>query len=137
MSVDPYYTQLTGKSADPEFDLYDHYFLDKLGSLRNQLENINKELETRQTIHIQHIGQIDSQIFSDSLILDQMKHWQVGYKMGVDMERNLWERQIASLLKEKRSEITSAWKDSLSLKESRRELLKEYEELVKRRKLLR
>lgn len=118
-------------------DLYAEFFQNKLTSLRWQIEEIDSELETRQVIHRELVTEIDHQILSASLFLDQLKHWAIGYRVGVDMERNLWERQVAELTKQKRMEMVRLWKDSAGLKEDRRELLTEYNVLVKRRRLLR
>ena len=118
-------------------DLYSEFFQNKLSSLRGQIQEIDMELETRQLIHRELITEIDHQVLSASLFLDQLKHWAIGYRVGVDMERNLWERRIADLTKEKRSERVRLWRDSVRVNEDRRELTKEYEELLKRRNLLR
>ncbi len=118
-------------------DLYSEFFQSKIASLRKRIEEINLDLESRQSIHKNVVEEIYHQIFSASLFLDRLKHWQIGYRVGVDMERNLWERQIATLTKEKRHEMVSSWKDTLSLREQKRESLKEYEELWKRLNFLR
>lgn len=117
-------------------DLYSEFFEGKLTSLRWQIQEIDGDLGRRQVIHRELVTEIDHLILSASLFLDQLKHWAIGYRVGVDMERNLWERNIADLTKEKRSEIVRVWRDSTRLKEGRRELLHEYKELVKRRHLL-
>jgi hypothetical protein len=118
-------------------DLYSQFFEGKLKSLRWQIQEIDDDLGRRQVIHRELVTEIDHQILSASLFLDQLKHWAIGYRVGVDMERNLWERKIADLTKEKRSEIVRVWRDSTRLKEGRRELLHEYRELFKRWNLLR
>jgi len=118
-------------------DLYSEFFQNKLSSLRGQIQEIDMELETRQLIHRELITEIDHQVLSASLFLDQLKHWAIGYRVGVDMERNLWERRIADLTKEKRSERVRLWRDSVRVNEDRRELTKEYKELLKRWHLLR
>jgi hypothetical protein len=118
-------------------DLYSEFFENKLAALRRQIQEIDMELETRQLIHRQIDEEIDHQVLSASLFLNQLKHWAIGYRVGVDMERNLWERRIGDLTKEKRSEMVRLWRDSIRVKEDRRELSKEYEELLKRRNLLR
>lgn len=118
-------------------DLYSEFFKTKLASLGKQIQEIDIDLEARQIIHRQLVEEIDHQVLSASLFLNQLKHWAIGYRVGVDMERNLWERRIGDLTKEKRSEMVRLWRDSLRVKEDRRELSKEYEELLKRRNLLR
>ena len=118
-------------------DLYAQFFQNKLASFRGQIEEIDIELEARQSIHRHLVKEIDYQVLSASIFLDQIKHWAIGYKVGVDMERNFWEKRIADLTKEKRMELLRLWRDSSSLKEDRRELLREHEELLKRRNLLR
>jgi hypothetical protein len=122
---------------DQADDLYSEFFQHKLTSVRGQLQEIDTELEARELLHGKLIQEIDQQILSASLFLDRLKHWQIGYRVGVDMERNLWERKMADLLKEKRMEKLRLWRESVSLKEDRRELFKEYEDLLKRRHLLR
>jgi hypothetical protein len=143
-----YYTRGSEKDLEEELfnypvrnidtsDLYSEFFEGKLTSLRWQIQEIDGDLGRRRVIHRELVAEIDHQILSASLFLDQLKHWAIGYRVGVDMERNLWERNIADLTKEKRSEIVRVWRDSTRLKEGRRELLHEYKELVKRRHLLR
>lgn len=124
-------------SAPEASNLYSEFFLGKLASLRKQMEEIDLELEARSSIHKHLVQEIDDQILSASLFLDRLKHWAIGYRVGVDMERNLWERAIADLTKQKRTEIVRCWRDSIGLKEDRRELSREYEELLKRQCLLR
>lgn len=118
-------------------DLYSEFFQNKLSSLRGQIQEIDMELQTRQLIHRELITEIDHQVLSASLFLGQLKHWAIGYRVGVDMERNLWERNIADLTKEKRSETVRVWRDSNRLKDGRRELSREYKELFERQHLLR
>ncbi len=118
-------------------DLYSEFFQNKLASIRGQIQEIDIELEIRQSIHGELTTEIDHQVLSALLFLDQLKHWAIGYRVGVDMERNLWERKVGDLLKEKRMEKLRVWRESASLKEGRRELLRDYEELVKRQRLLR
>ena len=130
-------TEAPSLSPAANTDLYEEFFQSKLISLRKQILEIDTDLEARQIIHEQVLKEIYHQVFSASQFLDQLKHWQIGYRVGVDMERNLWERQIALLTKEKRHETVSVWKDILSLREGKRELLKEYEELWKRLNFLR
>lgn len=117
-------------------DLYSEFFQNKQSSLRGQIQELDIELELRQSIHRELITEIDHQVLSASLFLNQLKHWAIGYKIGVDMERNLWERKVADLLKEKRMEKLRVWRESGNLKEGRRELLRELEDLYKRRHLL-
>jgi hypothetical protein len=112
--------------------LYDDFFLTKLDSLRREICQIDAELEARKMIHNQLVQEFDSQVLSASIFLDHIKHWGIGYRTGIDMERNFWERRIADLTKEKRSEKLKIWKDELALKEKRKEIEKEYEELLKR-----
>jgi hypothetical protein len=143
-----YYTRGSEKDLEEELfnypvqntdtsDLYAEFFESKLSSLRRQIREIDIELGARQSIHRQLVEEIDHQVLSASLFLNQLKHWAIGYRVGVDMERNLWERKIGDLTKEKRSERVRLWRDSVRVNEDRRELTKEYEELLKRRHLLR
>jgi len=143
-----YYTRESEKDLEEELfnypvqhtntsDLYSEFFQNKLSSLRGQIQEIDGDLERRQLIHRELITEIDHQVLSASLFLGQLKHWAIGYRVGVDMERNLWERNIADLTKEKRSETVRVWRDSNRLKDGRRELLREYKELFERQHLLR
>lgn len=118
-------------------DLYSEFFQNKLAATRSEIREIEFDLKTRQSIHKELITEIDHQVLSASLFLNQLKHWAIGYRVGVDLERNLWERKIADLLKEKRMEKLRIWRESSSLKERKRELLREYEELFRRQLLLR
>lgn len=148
LSENHYYNQRSEENLEEELfspslsntnasDLYSEFFKGKLTSLRGQIEEIDDELETRKVIHKELVTEIDHQILSASLFLDKLKHWAIGYRVGVDMERNLWERQVADLTKQKRMEMVRLWKDSSGLKEDRRELLHEYKEVYKRQHLLR
>jgi hypothetical protein len=143
-----YYTRGSEKDLEEELfsypvrnidtsDLYAEFFESKLSSLRRQIREIDGDLGRRQVINRELVTEIEHQILSASLFLNQLKHWAIGYRVGVDMERNLWERNIADLTKEKRSERVRLWRDSVRVNEDRRELTKEYEELLKRRHLLR
>jgi hypothetical protein len=121
----------SAKKHDPN-RLYDDFFLTKLDSLRRDICQIDAELEARKMIHNQLVQEFDSQILSASIFLDHIKHWGIGYRTGIDIERNFWEKRIADLTKEKRTEKLKIWKDGLALKEQRREIEKGYEELLKR-----
>lgn len=116
--------------------LYEDFFLNKLDSLRREICQLDFELESRKIIHSQLMQELDSQILSSSIFLDHIKHWGIGYKTGVDIERNFWEKRIADLTKEKRNEKLKVWKDQLTIKEVKRDLDKEYEEMLKRAGLL-
>ena len=118
-------------------DLYSEFFDNKLASLRWQIQELDIELEARKSIHSGLMEEIDQQVLSASIFLDRLKHWAIGYRVGVDMERNLWERKVADLLKEKRMEKLRLWRESAGVKEDRREILREYLELLKRRHLIR
>ncbi len=123
------------KSRDAD-RLYKYFFLNKLDSLRREMYQLDSELESRKMIHNQFVQELDSQILSASIFLDRIKHWGIGYKTGVDIERNFWERRIADLTKEKRNERLKLWKDSQDLKERSREMEREHKELLEKLGLL-
>ena len=119
------------KSLDAD-RLYKHFFLNKLDSFRREIYQLDSELESRKMIHNQLVQEFDSQILSASIFLDRIRHWGIGYRTGVDIERNFWERRISDLTKEKRNEKLKLWKDSQSLKERRREIEREHKELLEK-----
>lgn len=84
--------------------LYEAFFQGKLDSLRKEIAELNVEAAMRKAIHNQPVEELDHQVLSASIFLNDLKHWAIGYRTGVDIERNFWERRIAELTKEKRGE---------------------------------
>ncbi len=109
------------------------YVTEKLGTARHRVEQVYTELKTRQRLHAEFLGQIDTQIRYAAFALDRFTGWGVGYNTGVDVRRNHLERQLEHFRTERRSAELRAWDDLVRLRRDFREALVEYQRAARLR----
>ena len=64
--------------------------------------------------------------------LSQFHFWGIGYNKGVDMKRNLLERQLSTLRRERRAVELKAWADIVNIRKELRRTLEEYKDAIRR-----
>lgn len=109
------------------------FFNYKLRDLRETVDQINKEITTRFEMKQRFEKELDYQICKAAFSLEQFKFWGLGYNTGVDVKRNMLERQLADFRKEIRRIELQGWEDIISLRKELRKALEEYKSLLRRK----
>lgn len=119
-----------GISGKFEFDLNSAGFFDeKLKVLKDEIEDINRNLEKREKIQKSSTDLIDTEIGEVKRQLHEIYTWKKGEKSTIEFIRMEFLKQLTALYREKRSNCLSFWKDSVFEKRDRRNLLLEYKSL--------
>jgi hypothetical protein len=105
----------------------------RLKDLRSTIGQLNKEIYLRSEMKKQFDEELEYQLSRATLLLSHFKFWGLGYNTGVDVKRNMLERQLVDFRKEKRKTELQCWEDIISLKKELRTVLDEYKMLVTRR----
>lgn len=105
------------------------FFDGKTQLLKEEIEDINRNLEKRARIEKESGDSIDFEIKEVKRHLHEIYTWKKGDKSTIEFIRMEFSKQLASLYREKRSNCLSYWKDSVFEKRDRRELLFEYKSL--------
>lgn len=112
------------------------FFIYKLKDLGKTIDQLNKEIRTRLEMKQTFDAELDYQISKAAFSLEQFKFWGLGYNTGVDVKRNMLERQLADFRREKRRIELQGWEDIISLRKELREALEEYNSLLRRKNTL-
>lgn len=112
------------------------FFTYRIQDLRGTIDKINQEISNRFEMKKEFEKEIDYQISKAAFSLGEFKFWGLGYNTGVDVKRNLLERQLADFRKEKRRTELQCWGDIISLRKDLRKVLEEYNTLLKRKNIL-
>ena len=108
----------------------------KLQDFRQTIDQINTEISNRFKMKREFDKELDYQILKAAFSLEQFKFWGLGYNTGVDVKRNMLERQLADFRKEKRRIELQGWEDIISLRKELRKVLEEYKTLLRRKSAL-
>jgi hypothetical protein len=68
----------------------------RIEDLRRTIEQLNKEIQVRIEIRSKFDKEMEYQISKAAFSLGEFKFWGLGYNTGVDVKRNMLERQLAS-----------------------------------------
>ena len=112
------------------------YLIGKLKDARATIDQLQADALARAELHHESLREIDYQISRAAFSLDQFSHWGIGYNTGVDIKRNLLERELSNLRKDRRSTLLRAWEDIASVRKEFREAVAEYKSLLSRLGLL-
>jgi len=112
------------------------FFTYKLQGLGETIDQINNEISTRFEMKKKFEKELDYQMCKAAFSLEQFKFWGLGYNIGVDVKRNMLERQLTDFRKEKRIIELQGWEDIISLRKDLRKALEEYKTLLKRKNML-
>ncbi|MGD2084555.1 MAG: hypothetical protein PVH61_00075 [Candidatus Aminicenantes bacterium] len=113
-----------------EADGTDGFFDGKTQLLKDEIEDINRNLEKRVKIKEEFGYSIDFEIKEIKRHLHEIYTWKKGDKSTIEFIRMEFLKLLAALYREKRSNCLGYWKDSVFEKRDRRELLFEYKSLA-------
>ncbi len=108
----------------------DGFFDGKTQLLKEEIEDINRNLEKRIKIKEESGYSINFEIKEIKRHLHEIYTWKKGDKSTIEFIRMEFLKLLAALYREKRSNCLGYWKDSIFEKRDRRELLFEYKSLV-------
>ena len=108
----------------------DGFFDGKVVLLKEEIEDINRNLEERKKIEKESGYSIDFEIKEVKRHLHEIYTWKKGDKSTIEFIRMEFLKQLASLYREKRMNGLSFWKDNVFEKRDRRNLVFEYKELT-------
>ena len=126
---------ITPPIETPPTEPISHYFSDKLSRLKQNIEGLRQELETRRDLHRRFRYEIDYQISRAAFSLKEFQFWGIGYNRGVDIKRNFLERQLADFRHKNRQEDLRFWDDLVESRKKLREALSEYRDTLRRASL--
>jgi hypothetical protein len=112
------------------------FFTYEIKDLRESIDQINKEISIRLDIKDEFDKELDYQLSKAAFSLSEFKRWGLGYNTGVDVKRNLLEKQLQDLRREKRRTELQCWEDIISLRKDLRNTLDEYRTLLNRKEVL-
>jgi hypothetical protein len=118
-----------GISSKPESLNPSGFFSEKLKLLKEEIEDINRNLEERNKVENSAYESIESEIREIKRYLHEVYTWKKGDKQTIELLRMEFLRQLASLNQEKRKSRLGFWKDRVFEKKDRRNLLFEYKSL--------
>lgn len=105
------------------------FFDEKLKILKDEIEDINRNLKERKLIEKTATYSIESEIKEVKRQLHEIYTWKQGEKSTIEFIRMEFLKQLASLYREKRQSGLGLWKDRVFEKKDRRNLLLEYKAL--------
>ncbi len=112
------------------------FFSDKARVLREEIEKINQDMESRKVIH----RETQQDVFADSKeikrLLQEISLYSPGTKHSIDLRRIELEREMLGLRKELRISGLSLWKDIVMLRRELREIIFEYQALKRMAELV-
>ena len=113
-----------------------YYFEERLSRRGQTVEGLRGELDARRDLHHRFAEEIDYQISRAAFSLKEFHFWGIGYNRGVDMKRNLLERQLAEFRHKRRQEELRFWEDVVALRRQLRDAQREYTDALRRAKLV-
>ena len=108
----------------------------RIKDIKGTMDQINKEIYLRFEIKNKFDTELDYQISKAAFSLGQFKFWGLGYNTGVDVKRNMLERQLADFRREKRRIELQGWEDIISLRKDLSKVLEEYNMLLTRKEAM-
>jgi hypothetical protein len=108
----------------------DGFFDGKVSLLKEEIEDINRNIEKRETIEKESCYSIDFEVKEVKRHLHEIYTWKKGDKSTIEFIRMEFHKQLASLYREKRMNGLSFWKDNVFEKRDRRNLVLEYKSLI-------
>lgn len=112
------------------------YFTYKIKDLREVIDHIKKEISVRFEMKKEFDKELDYQLSKAAFSLSEFKRWGLGYNTGVDVKRNMLEKQLTDFRREKRRTELQCWEDIIGLRKDLRNTLEEYKALLNRKELL-
>lgn len=110
------------------------YFDTRMLGIRQSIDQINDEIVSRKHLMDHSLDQVDYQISRASLNLGQLV-FRIGYNRSIDMTRNVLERELANLRRERRATRLRFWEDVVQLRRELREVTAEYRNTLRKMEL--
>ena len=107
-----------------------------IGTLKEWIEEVSQEIESRRELRHRLVSKLSDGVEKVQSLINEIEHWEPGYKPSVNGRRTNLEVECLSLKKEERLQELNAWRDISMLKRQLRELLKEYREALRRKDML-
>ena len=104
--------------------------------LREWIDQVSQEIESREQLKHKLISKVRNGVENARSLVDEIQHWEPGYKPSVNGRRTNLEKECLALRREERLQELNAWRDVSVLKRQLRELLKEYKEAIRRKDML-
>jgi len=108
----------------------------RIKDLKGTMDQINKEIHVRFEMRNKFDKEMEYQILKAAFSLGEFKFWGLGYNTGVDVKRNMLERQLADFRREKRRIELQGWEDIIGLRKDLRKVLDEYKMLITRKEAM-
>ena len=108
----------------------------RIKDVRGTIDQINKEIHVRFEMRNKFDKEMEYQISKAAFSLGEFKFWGLGYNTGVDVKRNMLERQLADFRREKRRIELQGWEDIIGLRKDLRKVLDEYKMLITRKEAM-
>ena len=126
--------------SEKEKGILETVFSDKSTTLKAAVKALLNEIELRENLNLHLLNKIDDEICKKNTQLIPLKKLKAHYSFELykeinDLKMHL-EDNVLELEKEKRKEYLECWRDLMSLKKYLLIALKDYWDLIKRRKVL-
>lgn len=112
------------------------FFSDKAATISQEIDKLNRYIETRKVIHKNSAERITQDIESLIRFLKEIALYAPGTKHSIDIRRLDLEREMLGLRKELRISEISLFKDILFLRNTQREMIFEYQALKRMSELV-
>jgi len=112
------------------------FFTYKIKDLRENIDHIKKEISVRFKMKKEFDKELNYQLSKAAFSLSEFKRWGLGYNTGVDVKRNMLEKQLTDFRREKRRTELQCWEDIISLRKDLRDVFEEYKVLLNRKEVL-
>jgi len=106
----------------------------KIDTIRNQINDIYRDIHDRASLNKELTAELNGLVRSHETEARGLASY--GYCGWPQPRRELLETEIAELKKETRLEQVGYWRNHTNLREKLRDLVKEYETLLRRRRLI-
>ena len=104
--------------------------------LKEWIEDVCQEIEARKELKQALVSKLQDGVESVRSLVDEIEHWEPGYKPSVNGRRTNLEKECLALKREERLQELNAWRDISMLKRQLRELVKEYKEALRRKDMV-
>jgi len=120
---------LTGSNPAPDDALT---ILDeRIGNLREAIDEIDAALANRKVLNVRFLEQIDREADEVKRHLNMLQPpWKMGFHPDIEFLRLSFHKSLTSRAKEGRSEQLKYWENGVNLSKEKRKFLDEYKELL-------
>lgn len=108
----------------------------KIDILKKEIEYLYTDIRTRNNLHEDITKELDSMIKNCHIQLESFPKGSSSWGSYFESNIGKLEKEISDLKKESRLEKVGRWRNKVKLKKELRDLLKEYESLMKRKEFL-